>query len=78
MSMPAMAVHARWEVDLRIATGKDSTQEAVTEETPLPGAARSVVKTIRRRWFGRTLGSLAAPFGIGLIKWLLRIHGFII
>jgi hypothetical protein len=74
--MSTMAIHARWEFDLRIGTGKESSREAATEETPLKTVALPVAEATRRRWFGRALLSFATPSGVELLKWALRLHGF--
>jgi hypothetical protein len=71
-----MDIHARWEFDVRIASGKESSQETTTEEAPLVAAALPVAEAMRRRRFGRALLSFAGPFGVVLLKWALRLHGF--
>ena len=74
--MSTMDIHARVKFDLRIGPGKESSQEATTEEAPLVAAALPAVEATRRKRLWRALLSSAVPVGVVVLKWALRIHGF--
>jgi|HubBroStandDraft_5_1064220.scaffolds.fasta_scaffold1735884_1 hypothetical protein len=73
--MSTMAIHARWEFDLRIGKEKESYRDAVEEESTVALAALPVSETTGRRWFGRSMISFAIPLGAELVRWFFRIHG---